>query len=227
MTCNIYALIVGLDRYAPDSVIQVNPLQGCENDIRAIETYLQNQIAGEWTLKQPQRLLNQEATRQAIIDGFQNYLCQAEHDDIALFYYSGHGGQEKAPEEFWHLEPDRLDETLVCYDSRTPGNHDLADKELRYLLAQVAQKNPRIIVILDCCHSGSGTRNIPQGVRLAPEDTRDRPLSSFIFAEDSTFKNLLSASEKVDKKKTGLDLPKGRHILLAACRDYQYAKEYR
>ena len=94
-------------------------------------------------------------------------------------------------------------------------------------MAQVAQKNPRIIVILDCCHSGSGTRNIPQGVRLAPEDTRDRPLSSFIFAEDSTFKNLLSASEKVDKKKTGLDLPRGRHILLAACRDYQCAKEYR
>jgi triacylglycerol esterase/lipase EstA (alpha/beta hydrolase family) len=226
MTRNIYALLVGIDNYAPNSVIQVPPLKGCENDIRAIEAYLKNQIAGEWKLREPKRLLNQEASRQAIIEGFQKYLCQAGSDDIALFYYSGHGGQEKAPEEFWHLEPDRLDETLVCYDSRNPGNHDLADKELRYLLAQVAQKNPRIIVILDCCHSGSGTRNIPQGVRLAPEDTRDRALSSFIFAEDATFKNLLLTSSEVGKKKTGLDLPKGRHILLAACRDYQYAKEY-
>ena len=222
MTRNIYALLVGIDRYAPP----ISVLQGCENDINAIEAYLQNQIAGEWTLKQPKILLNEKATRQAIIDGFQQYLTQSESDDIALFYYSGHGGQEKAPEEFWHLEPDRLDETLVCYDSRTPGNHDLADKELRYLLAQVAKKNPRIIVILDCCHSSSGTRNIAQGVRLAPEDRRDRALSSFIFAKDATFNNLLFTSEKVEKKKTGLDLPKGRHILLAACRDYQYAREY-
>ncbi len=222
MTNNIYALLVGIDRYIPP----IPTLQGCENDINAIEAYLQSQITGEWTLQPHKRLINESATRQAIINGFQQYLTQADSDDIALFYYSGHGGQEKAPPEFWHLEPDGLDETLVCYDSRTPGNHDLADKELRYLLAQVAKKNPRIIIILDCCHSGSGTRNIPQGVRLAPEDTRNRDLSSFIFAEDQTFSNLLSTSKKIDKKKTGLELPKGKHILLAACRDFQYANEY-
>ena len=223
MTNNIYALLVGIDNYTPP----IPALQGCENDINAIETYLQSQIAGEWTLKQPQKLINERATRQGIIDGFQQYLTQADSEDIALFYYSGHGGQEKAPPEFWHLEPDGLDETLVCYDSRTPGNHDLADKELRYLLAQVAKNNPRTVVILDCCHSGSGTRNIPQGVRLAPEDARERELSSFIFAEDRTFNHLLSTSEPVTQKKTSLDLPKGKHILLAACRDFQYAMEYR
>jgi triacylglycerol esterase/lipase EstA (alpha/beta hydrolase family) len=223
MTRNLYALLVGIDRYASP----IPALQGCENDINAIEDYLQNQIAGEWTLKQPKKLINQEATRQAIIDGFQQYLCQAGSDDIALFYYSGHGGQEKAPQEFWGLEPDGLDETLVCYDSRTLGNHDLADKELRYLLTQVAKKNPRVIVILDCCHSGSGTRNILKGVRLAPEDTRERDLSSFIFAEDAIFNSFLLTSQKIDQKKTGLELPKGKHILLAACRDYQYAMEYK
>jgi pimeloyl-ACP methyl ester carboxylesterase len=222
---NLYALLVGIDNY-PQSVPSVPLLNGCVNDITAIEEYLKNQVAGEWKLIEPRILTNEKATRQAIIDGFQNYLCQAGSDDIALFYYSGHGGQEKAPEEFWHLEPDRLDETLVCYDSRIEGNNDLADKELRYLLAKVAKKNPRVIVILDSCHSGSGTRNIPEGVRLAPEDTRDRPLSSFIFAEDASFKNLLLTSSEVNKKKTGLDLPKGRHILLAACRDDQYAKEH-
>ena len=227
MTHNIYSLLVGIDRYAANSVRPISTLQGCANDINAIETYLQSQIAGEWILRQPKKLINEQATRQAVIDGFQQYLTQADSDDVALFYYSGHGGQEKAPEEFRHLEPDGLDETLVCYDSRTPGNNDLADKELRYLLAQVAEKNPRIIVILDCCHSGSGTRNIPQGVRLAPEDTRERDLSSFIFAKDATFNNFLLTFDRVDKKKTGLKLPKGKHILLAACRDFQYAKEYR
>ena len=223
MTRNIYALLVGIDRYAPP----IPALQGCANDINAIETYLQSQITGEWTLQPPRKLIDRQATRQAIVDGFQQYLTQAGNEDIALFYYSGHGGQEPAPPEFWHLEPDRLDETLVCYDSRTPGNYDLADKELRYLLSLVAENNPQIVVILDCCHSGSGTRNIPQGVRLAPQDIRERNLSSFIFAQDRAFSNLLSASEKIERKKTGFNLPKGRHILFAACRDYQYAKEYR
>jgi len=222
MTYNIYPLLVGIDRYGSP----IPTLKGCENDIKAIETYLQSQIAGEWTLNQPKKLINEAATRQGIIDGFQQYLTQADSDDIALFYYSGHGGQEPAPIELRHLEPDGLNETLVCYDSRTPGSHDLADKELRYLLAQVAQKNPRIIIILDCCHSGSGTRNIPKGVRLAPENTRVRDLSSFIFAEDANFSNFLLTSQ-TDKKNTGLNLPKGRHILLSACRDYQYASEYR
>ncbi|MBD9362283.1 caspase family protein [Methylomonas fluvii] len=227
MTGNIYSLLVGIDSYAPSQGIQLPSLHGCVNDIKAIETYLKYRIAGEWKLIEPKILLNERATRDAIICSFQEYLCQAESGDIALFYYSGHGGQEKAPEEFWHLEPDHLNETLVCYDSRSPGKHDLADKELRYLLVQVAKKNPRVIVILDSCHSGSGTRNIPQGVRLAPEDKRDRPLFSFIFAEDTIFMDHLLSSSKVDKKKTGLDLPKGRHILMAACRDFQYAKEYK
>lgn len=228
MANSIYALLVGIDEYAEKS--GVPSLKGCKNDIQAIETYLRNQVAGDWELAEPKTLVDEQATRQGIIDGFQEYLCQAGSEDIALFYYSGHGGQERAPEEFWHLEPDRLDETLVCYDSRTSGSHDLADKEIRYLLAQVAKKNPRIIVILDSCHSGSGTRNISEGVRLAPEDTRDRSLDTFIFAEDEKFvKSLVakSGSNETKTKKIGLDLPEGRHILLAACRDYQIAKEDR
>jgi uncharacterized caspase-like protein len=59
--------------------------------------------------------MNEEATCQAIIDGFRRHLCQAGSDDVALFYYSGHGSQEESPPEFWHLEPDRFNETLVCY----------------------------------------------------------------------------------------------------------------
>lgn len=52
---------------------------------------------------------------------------------MALFYYSDHGLQENAPPEFWNFEPDRLNETLVCYDSQLPGGWDLADKELAQL----------------------------------------------------------------------------------------------
>jgi uncharacterized caspase-like protein len=107
-----------------------------------MQTYLEGRVgkdAGQMHLK---ILLNEQATRQAVIDGFRDHLSQAGPDDVALFFYAGHGSQENAPEEFWHLEPDRLDETLVCYDSRTDGSWDLTDKELAKLIAEVAAKKP-------------------------------------------------------------------------------------
>ena len=70
-------------------------------------------------------LLDGDATRAAVVDGFRTHLTQAGPDDTVLFYYSGHGSQEYAPPEFWAVEPDHLDETLVCFDSRQPDQWDL------------------------------------------------------------------------------------------------------
>ncbi|WP_413160393.1 caspase family protein [Capilliphycus salinus ALCB114379] len=229
MTCNIYALLVGIDQYPPDTVCC---LEGCVNDITAFADYLSERIAKpeEGYQIHLKILRDEQATRQAIIDGFQNYLSQAESNDIALFYYSGHGAQEQSPEEFWELEADRLDETLICYDSRTEGGYDLADKELAYLISQVAQKEPHIVIMLDCCHSGSGTRGLSpeMNVRRGSVDCRKRPFNTFIFAENQAALNqILSDSQNPKTKITGVVLPKGKHILLSACREYENAKEYK
>ena len=181
MARKLYGLLVGIDKYPG----RVPDLRGCVNDIDAFAEYLQGQAAkGDFEEPQLCLLKSEAATREAIIKGFREHLCQAGPDDIALFYYSGHGSQEQAPEEFWHLEPDRLNETLVCYDSREPGGWDLADKELAKLIHEVSRKNPHTVLILDCCHSGSGTRDgdvAGTAVRKLATDTRQRPLDSFIF----------------------------------------------
>ena len=104
-------------------------------------------------------MANGQATRQGIIDAWRSHLGQAGPGDVALFYYSGHGSQENAPPEFWDFEPDRQNETLVCYDSRSSDGWVLADKELAQLISEVAANGPHFTVILDCCHSGSGTRD--------------------------------------------------------------------
>lgn len=223
MNRNLYALLVGIDEYLPP----VTPLQGCVNDIQAIQDFLQERVATDGYQLRVRTLLNREATRQAIIDGFRKHLCQAQSDDIVLFYYSGHGSQEQAPKEFWHVEPDRLNETLVCYDSRREGGWDLADKELAKLIAEVAAQNPHITLILDCCHSGSGSKNPFQetGVRLANTDQRQRPLDSFLFKLEAL--EQLSDTGRAEGHPTGWKLPKGRHVLLGACQASQLAKEYR
>ena len=218
---NIYALFVGIDAYTHP----VPPLQGCVNDIKAIEEYLQGRVTQDDYQLHLRTLIDRDATRQGIIDGFREHLSQATSEDIALFYYAGHGSQEQAPPEFWNIEPDRLNETIVCYDSRQSGGWDLADKELGKLISEVAQNNPHTLIIMDCCHSGSGTRgelDLDVAVRKAPLDKRERPLNSFIVTtselETSTSRSLEASSSWMSAK--------GKYIFLSACRDRELAKEY-
>lgn len=222
MAGNIYALLVGIDEY-----LNVSPLQGCVNDITAIKEYLEGRVNTDGYQVHLHTLLNKDATRQKIIDGFRQHLCQAGNEDVAFFYYAGHGSQEEAPEEFWTIEPDRLNETLVCYDSRSPGGWDLADKEMAKLIAEIAQKNPHITIIMDCCHSSSGTRGdieADTAERKVPIDRRKRPLESFILSNKDA--EQLSTERSLATNPTGWTLPRAKHIFLAACRDRQTAKEY-
>ncbi|MEH2092984.1 caspase family protein [Nostoc sp.] len=227
MTRNLYALLVGIDDY----VSPVRPLKGCINDILAVKAYLEGRVATDGYQMHLHTLLNEEATRQSVIEGFRHHLSQANSEDVALFYFAGHGGQQDSPEAFWELEPDRMDEILVCYDydsQNFEGGWGLADKELATLIAEVDQKKPHIAIILDCCHSGTGTRGdlvTDTAVRKSSIDRRKRPLDSFIFSE-ADIKNLSAASPNPEVNPSGWTLPKGKHIVLSACRDNELAKEY-
>ncbi len=146
-----------------------------------------------------QKLTNQQATRVNIIDGFQTNLSQATAEDVVLFVYSCHGSKEKAHADFSHLEPNGLNETLVCYDSRLPGQWALADKELNALIAKVGQRCPHIIAIFDCCHSGSGLRDIAT-VPCTTTDERDRPLTAALNGySETTAKQVVSHLEHITR----------------------------
>ncbi|MFM7191291.1 MAG: caspase family protein, partial [Microcystaceae cyanobacterium] len=88
---NLYALLVGIDRYTSP----VPPLMGCVNDILNFKQYLEGRSSPGQL--QTQTLLNEAATREAVIAGFRDFLGQAGADDLALFYYAGHGAQEASP----------------------------------------------------------------------------------------------------------------------------------
>ncbi|MEO1144241.1 MAG: caspase family protein [Cyanobacteria bacterium J06638_22] len=218
MPKRIYALLVGIDDYpAP-----IPPLRGCVNDVQMWQQYLQIRVAQAGETLHLRVLQNEQATREAIIQGFREHLAQAGTDDVVLFCYSGHGSQEQTPEELWHLEPDRLNETLVCWDSRQTGQWDLSDKELATLLAEVSTNQPHVVVILDCCHSGSGTRDLGTAtVRRVPMDGRSRPLSSLILPTEP----LPAPTRSAIPPTSGWSLPRSRHLLLAACQAHEEAQE--
>lgn len=223
MPGTIYALLVAIDQYPTP----VTPLQGCVADIEEFYTFLKGRVGDERWRIESIILKNEMATRQAVINGFLEHLCKAGSDDVALFYYSGHGSQTPTAPEFWHLEPDRLDETLVCYDSRMPGKYDLADKEISKLIAEVAKNDCHIVVFLDSCHSGSATRDIESiGVRRVPTDERQRPTQSYLVSPSEL--ESLGSSRSVTEANSGwMRLPQGRHVVLSACQSDEEAKEIR
>lgn len=219
-----YALLVGIDKYqAP-----VPPLDGCVNDMRAMRDYLQRSMQRSDIPLHLKVLENEEATRFNVVKQFEAHLAQAQKDDIAFFYFSGHGSQERTHEIFYTIEEDKKNETLVCYDSRQPDGMDLADKEMATLLDLVAQNNPHIVVIFDCCNSGSGTRSVTElndaGVKVRAVDTlpeRVRSLDDYILPRNlSTDRSVFSFNDP-----TQVIVPNARHLHLAAAQSFQLAKE--
>ena len=209
---SLRALLVGIDAYEQP----VPPLAGCVNDVTRMREFLEHRGGDRAAIR---TLVDDEATRAAVIDAFRGHLGGAGPEDTVLFYYSGHGSQEPVPPELLAIEPDGLDETLVLYDSRTVGQFDLADKELGALISEVAADGAHVVVILDSCHSGTATRALGDTVRRAPTDRRPRPLASFLAGAGE----LAGASRTTDGS-AWITSP-SRHVLLAACRDEEEAKE--
>lgn len=215
----IYALLVGIDDYP----IASHKLNGCVNDVNAMHEFLDFRCQSENTELKVLKLLNSEATKANIVKGFLEHLGSATHQDDAFFYYSGHGAQEVAPPEFWQMEPDKLNESMVCVDSRTEsgGVGDLVDKEIGYLLWKVSAKNPRILVVMDCCHSGSGTRSaapskVEYTTRQIPTANKMRKINEYLGFNEGFYQ--IRADGQVIMKR-------GNYVALAAARANEFAKE--
>jgi len=216
----MYALLVGIDQYAHPGI---DDLDGCVNDVDAMEQLLQDKFKVPPT--NIKKLTNQQATHQAIKQAFKDHLIdkasKAEEPPAFLFHYSGHGSQ--APDETG-VEPDGLDETIVPHDSRINDVYDIKDWELGQLIDDLtepfSEENANVTIILDCCHSGSGTRDLTKpGVlptRRCEPDRRPQPTTRPPSAQP---------------KSRGVTTDSGwalgtKYVLLAGCRDREEANEY-
>ncbi|MBA2561624.1 MAG: caspase family protein, partial [Chitinophagaceae bacterium] len=213
----VFALLVGINEYHPDS--KVSGLHGCTNDVDIMREYIRENFPSD-----PETniiaLKNETATRTKVVETFKQHLCNnsaIKNGDSVLFYYSGHGSYAPSAKEFIALNEDSKaqDETLVLYDSRVDGNFDLADKELALLLS-VIPKHANIVVVLDSCHSGSATRNVNRAdeiklglPRFTSKSNQPRELVNYIDVNGLSYKKMNEQGK--------LEIPKSKHILLAAC----------
>jgi len=157
------ALLIGISNYQAN----LTPLAGSRNDVTLIRELLMHQYG--FDASNIQIMLDEQATRAQIFAAIRALSEQAAADDIVFIHYSGHGSQ--APDTDGD-EQDGQDETILPYDSRTPGIADITDDELNTMISWFRSES--VIVVLDSCHSGTGTRGGPSQVtqRWVEPDTR-------------------------------------------------------
>jgi pimeloyl-ACP methyl ester carboxylesterase len=223
----IYALLVGINKYP------VKPLSGCINDVNAVDDFLKK-FYGSTRASDLKilRVTDEDAvspTRANIVSAFDHFLPAGDHD-TCFFYYSGHGSYSPAPPEFWS-EADMKSESFVCIDSRTPGGKDLMDKEMGYLIWKTMQKkvNTRFIVITDCCHCGTITRNIDDsGImdRMMPDASETAAVREWLgYGEEIEGERFYKEIKDPQTGTTRFQFRQGRHLHLSASRENQTAKE--
>lgn len=135
------ALCIGIDRY------ETSPLAGCVADARLWAQTLQG-----LGFEPPRLLTDEAATREGILGTLGELVGGSRAGDVVVFQYAGHGTQ--LPDQDGD-EDDALDEALVPVDY-TDGAFVL-DDDLWDVLRGLPE-GVNLTVLLDCCHSGTGTR---------------------------------------------------------------------
>ncbi len=202
-----YALLVGINKY------KVRPLNGCTNDV----TDFRNALVSAFNFKDDSdhivSLLDEAATKKSILESFRTQLIEKakkDPDGLFVFQFSGHGIQVK-DDASNPDEADGLDEALVPFDVngkvfKSPDQLRaslIIDDELSVLLNALCKETKNVIVIADCCHSGTNTRSVSNTARrltsqdfgLKNPEAETRQDSKNAFAVD--FDNSLNADRYV------------------------------
>lgn len=212
-----HALVIGIDDYP-----YISKLQGCVNDARLIRGILEQNFG--FPPENITQLLNEQATREAILRELDALVDRIGKDDIVVIQYAGHGSQMTDREGD---EPDGLDETIMPYDTEgwRGDNRDISDDEIHLRLLRLSRKTSYTTLIVDACHSGTITRDgFGMRARAMPPDLR--PVEQL---PPSPITPEMQAEMKASAGSRGPSgwLPMEDHyVLLAGCRDEEISYEY-
>ncbi|PVF95447.1 hypothetical protein CPB86DRAFT_788001 [Serendipita vermifera] len=212
----VYALIIGIDKYRHP----ILNLTGAVADANEVEHYIRTNFPSSEILN----LRNETATRSAIIQGIRSLWenPRIRHQDPILIYYAGHGAEKEAPQGWVH-EGQKIQILMPQdYDNDETFITDIAFSMLLEELA--TKKGDNIVVILDCCHSGSMTRS-DEEEGVPPSQVRSitikKPLSDNVDQDILGEKGIRAAFVPKPFQFSGAS----SHVLLAACGDNEEANE--
>jgi hypothetical protein len=144
------ALIVGIDNYILNDIYQgkIN-LVGCVNDALDMKSILIERF--DFKEDEIRVLLNHNATKKAILEGFRWLIRETVPQDWVIFSFSGHGKQ--LPDKDGD-EEDGYDECICPSDVEPKYLLNLiSDDEINQFIAEL--KDRRAFFLFDSCHSGT------------------------------------------------------------------------
>jgi metacaspase-1 len=201
----IVMLSVGVGDYANP---KVNDLKLTTADARDMAAAFTRLARGEALVR---LLLDGAATKAGIKDGIDWLALNVAPDDLAIFYYSGHGARYRDPDSD---EPDAFDELLCPHDTGVGSGVEtfIRDDEMRLWLQAVTGRTRNLALIFDCGHSGSA---VPVSGATAREIPRE------------TVEEMLAGYKRPPDKPVGLagEGPLRGRVLLAAAQDHQSSYE--
>lgn len=205
------ALVIGLGQQEDKIWGKING----DKDMPYVEEMLKD---AKFKSKDVKKLVNQQATKAAIVDAFRSLALLSKRGDIIYVHYSGHGQQMK---DVHNDEKDGLDECWIPYDAyRKPcakdrGEKHLTDDEVNYYLNAIRNRigdTGKMLVVIDACHSGDATRGGNDEVVRGVEDIFEA-IKSFIWGS-STGKGNVDVNPNAHENKE-------RWITISACKSDQ------
>jgi len=135
------ALLVGINAYPGQ------PLKGCVNDVVDMANFLVNNCG--FTMDEIRLLVDERATKEAIIERLGWLLTGVKSGDRILFHYSGHGVQ--LPSRNPQGEVDGLDEAICPVDFDWTDEHAIRDKEFNKIFSAIPEGVEFIWISDSCC----------------------------------------------------------------------------
>ena len=160
------AVVIGINNYD----VRAPKLNGCVNDALQMADMLRRHFAFENA--NIRVVTDERATQEAILARLEWLVADARGGDQLVFHFSGHGSQvaDRDGDEL-----DQLDEIICPYDM--DWDHPLTDDVFERYFARLSSE-VSLTVVLDCCHSGTGLRdvrlNMVDRFLLPPPDIRSR-----------------------------------------------------
>jgi len=205
------ALLVGINDYKG-----INDLQGCVNDVTNMRSILQTYLG--FSNAQTRVLLDNRASKANILDRLKWLVTGAKAGDHLIFHYSGHGSQirDRNGDEL----KDSMDELICPWDMDWDGTY-ITDDDFKTIFGKLPA-GVNLEVIFDCCHSGTGLRDVELGrpLELGPllSATKNRflPPPLDIVCRHEGEEDQLKPTRRMMRRRevTG-------QILWAGCRDNQ------
>ena len=228
------ALLVGVNDYPGDA------LDGPLNDIQLQRQLLIHRFG--FNDRDVHLLAEEHATRQNILDAFNEYLYEpAQSSDVIVFHFSGHGDRVRESDlmgDFLDrlkrncIDKERCLNTAIApyrYDEDAAnGVQDIMGHTLLLMRAALTQITENVTFVLDCCYAGGGKRGnaVMRSLNSAAIESRNslRQISHLEWDYQQQLLAQLGWDEArfVDEVLS----PKGQGFFVAAARSYELAADY-